>query len=562
MATYGATLPEGFSAAPLQEKGAYGATLPEGFSLEQPSAPTNKVAELKAKFQRGELNESQTQAFQELQGRGFFAQEAEVPEWGQKSPALYGAYGAGKALLEQAVIPAVETIGAIAGSVGGPIVGTALGYGAAKKGMDIIEEAYGRLGGEEPKERTLKGELAGSAADVASAMVFGKGMDVAASAFRSAGPALKKVSTYMFDELPQRLYASSVKLPLSKKWIKELPRKEATKRTEAIEAGIKERILPTKLGLAKIKRLEREVRQQVDEATAILSTNPDLKIKVSEVLDDGLKKAYKTAKTSADPVGTKETIDKIKESFKAHGEYITPQNANAIKRTLYQEVNWGEAVDPITAQSKKGIAKKLMFKLEELYPELQALNEVDAARIGLTEGIEKAVGRVSNRNIVGLGTKVLATHPKAWPVAIWDATMGHPTVKARIAFALAKANPEKYSRFVYPELPAGYTPAKEIAETGVYRYAPEFKGVKATRPKPFQGELHPAEAPTTIRRKADVAKELEAAQKEEAKRLRELEKFFHEKPKSVGAPLRMPSTAQVRSKAPATVSQLLKGLNK
>lgn len=472
--------------------------------------------------------------------------EIPVPEWAREHPNLFGAYGAGKAVLEQAVTPAVEATATIAGGVfGSPIVGSALGYGIGKKGMDIVEEAYTKLGGEEVKDKTITGELVGTAKDVGTAMALGKGFDVAGKAMMNFKPALQKTSQYLFDTLPDRLYASAVKAPLSKAWIKILPGKEVSKRTAAVKEGLKAKISPSEFGLAKVKHLEKEVRGQVDDATALLSENPNLKIKVADILEDGLKKAYGKAKLSSAPSKEKAAIDTIKEDFKEHGKYLTPENANAIKRKLYQEVSWGEAVDPTVKMSKKGIAKAIMHKLEDFHPALKELNETDAARIGLIDVIERSVARQGNKDIVSLGTKVMATHPKAWPLAIWNSTIGHPQVKARIAFALAKGNPQKYSRMIYPELPAGYTPAKEIAEKGVYRYNPKSVFTKSKTPKPLEMKLQPAHEQIPFKKLESIAK------REEAKRLKELERIFKEQEGKKGPPLlRKTETQYTKSKIP------------
>jgi hypothetical protein len=44
--------------------------------------------------------------------------------------------------------------------------------------------------------------------------------------------------------------------------------------------------------------------------------------------------------------------------------------------------------------------------------------------------------------MIGLGTKVLL-RPHHWPAAILDSTLGHPQVKARLAFLLNKVRRSK-----------------------------------------------------------------------------------------------------------------------
>jgi len=133
-----------------------------------------------------------------------------------------------------------------------------------------------------------------------------------------------------------------------------------------------------------------------------------------------------------------------------------------------------------------------MLNLEEAYPALIELNATDAARIGLTEAIEKSFAKEAQKSMVPLGAKVLM-RPKTWPLAIWEATVGHPQVKTRLAFALHKANPTKY-----PAKPSEYTqppkpPTSKTQEP--YKYMPPKQGfVKPHKPM----ELPKVESPKAV----------------------------------------------------------------
>lgn len=114
----------------------------------------------------------------------------EKPEW-RNDPNKAGFYGAGKALLEQAVRPTVEAAGMSLGMLAAPaapLAGSSLGYGITSKGMNAVEDAYNRWGGEPVREKTslgtdrsMLGETAESAVDVGTFMALGKAMDTGAS---------------------------------------------------------------------------------------------------------------------------------------------------------------------------------------------------------------------------------------------------------------------------------------------------------------------------------------------------------------------------------------------
>lgn len=92
--------------------------------------------------------------------------EPEVPEWGRENPNLYGLFGAGKAIQEQAVDPALKGTGLALGAMYGGIPGAALGYGMGKKTGEIIESGLDYIGGEKGMPKTISGELVKSGKDV------------------------------------------------------------------------------------------------------------------------------------------------------------------------------------------------------------------------------------------------------------------------------------------------------------------------------------------------------------------------------------------------------------
>jgi len=400
------------------------------------------------------------------------------PEWMKEHPNLAGLYGAGRGILEQAIAPSIEATGAVIGSMFGPVAGTALGFGIARQLNDVLIEAYNRLGGEPSTDTTIAEEMKQSAADVGTALILGKTMEMGAKA-------APYVENYLFDTLPKRLYGSAIKTPMSKKWIQTLPNEIVSKQTAVIQEGLDSRITTNEFGLTKIKNLQNEALEYIDDITKILSEDPSKVINREALLEKGLEKAHIKASNSSDPVAAKNAVDAIAARFRSHPKNLTPTKANQIKRQLYEEVKYGGAEPSaikaqIGSSGKKGIAREIMLNLEEIYPAIKELNATDAARIGLVEAIEKAYAKEATKNMVPLGAKILL-RPKAWPLAIWEGTMGHPRVKTQLAFALHKANPAKY-----PAKPPKYVPPvepKPVKPTKPFRYEPPSKPlVKGTKP--------------------------------------------------------------------------------
>jgi hypothetical protein len=339
-------------------------------------------------------------------------------------------------------------LGAGAGPVGA-VAGAGLGYAGGRQAANILEEYAGLR---KPPTGPINA-LAGAAIDIPTGAAMEAGGQLGTLGLQKGAEVLAPRA----EKLAERIYGGVVKTPLSKKWVKELPGEEISRRTRAIQEGISSEIPRSELGLAKLKKVEEETRGLIDTIVNEGAAKGD-KVNFDEWIKSGLQRAEAIASKSSDPQGARATIRDIAKKFEAHLpeeksiEYtmgkpqppreIDTKKLNEIKRQLYDEVSWsGSEKTGLTAQltesSKKGLAHDAMIKLEELYPQLDRLNERDGALIDLREAIERSVGRYDNRDLVGLGTKVLI-RKATWPVAIWDFVVGQPEIKAKLAFALSK----------------------------------------------------------------------------------------------------------------------------
>ncbi len=394
-----------------------------------------------------------------------------VPEWGRKSPNLYAGAMLGKEIGLGTAEAAVNVLPWLypplkAAGVGAQLVGGALNLAAGRQVNRLGGEAFAEVAGTpRPPPPAMFGKRTGiGPIDATGEAAIDVGIGLATGgAMVGGGKALGAAEDYLFTYLPKKLYSSAVKMPLTKKWVKVLPGHEVSQRTAAVEEGLRERVRPSEFGIAKAKSLEKEVRGYIDDVVDILSENPNNLIDRETVLKQGLEKAYKRADNSSDPEGARRIIGEFADKFREHPESITPSKANAIKRQLYDEVTWGAGektglTGQISESSKKGVAHELMTSLEAEYPALESLNKTDAARINLIEALEKSTGRLENANIVPLGVRFFLSHPSTWPLAVWEATVGHPQVKTTLAFALAKANPEKFGKAMFPPKPEPWVP--------------------------------------------------------------------------------------------------------
>lgn len=260
-------------------------------------------------------------------------------------------------------------------------------------------------------------------------------LNIAGSAGTAVAGGLNKL------RVPEKLYGSAVKLPLTEKWTKAIGPEQASIRKNAISAGLEHEIMPTEYGVKKLTNIEKEVRGVID--TLIDENSLQMEgVRAKDIVSNGLDGAYKKAAASSNPVGAKALVKKLGKKFIAHGENISLSKLQDIKKQLYKEVSYASQETKglhggLVSTAKKGLAHEAMVVLEGQFPELKALNKKDAALISLRNGLERTVGRIENQDMVGLGAKVLL--PEKWALAAVEATIGHPVIKALLAVALKKA---------------------------------------------------------------------------------------------------------------------------
>src|SRR3990167_5598809 len=424
------------------------------------------------------------------------ADEPTTPEWAAKSPNLYGVYGAAKETALTAGRFAKNLPGDTAQIVGD--VGTLLTTKTpVDVGMDIGKVATGAVGklipGEQPYEQDFNalvdvyknkygslenlkktietkpaeflmdltaaaggggaalkqtGKLTGvKALETAGKATTEAGVQMGTAPYKAtikAGEGVERKATKLIPKettpivgalSPERMYASATKMPLSKKWVKTLPGEEVSRRRIAIKTGLEEGTVPTERGWHEVQKKIHEVNENI---SGVIKTKKGDVVSTQEVFKplDKLKDDYDLI-----PGGTyADEIDLLKTNTLAkYGESIPVEVAQRLKQQLYRvnSKHYGE-LKGITVESQKNLARGLKEELAKQYPELASLNARESSLLKLNEGLEKAIGRIANRDIVDLGTTVAA----AGGGGFWGAMkfiVDNPYVKARLAIALYKA---------------------------------------------------------------------------------------------------------------------------
>jgi hypothetical protein len=328
--------------------------------------------------------------------------------------------------LEYGGLAAGATVGAPLGPAGA-VGGAGLGYGMGRSIADLLDEWAG-LKDPLPLEKRLK--KAGADVVVGGAMEGGgqllvKGVTAGAKAVAET-------------PLAKRLYSSALKMPLSKKWVKARGEEQVSNITKAVRKGIDESIPPSEYGLEVTKLGKSQAASDIDAAVSKMTGTHS----TVEILESGLKRAVDAARKGEAPARDLDKIAKYADDLMdGRGTDLTPVELNDLKKKLYDLVNfdklYGKA-DSLVETIRKGLAHEARMQLQASNPALKELNADYASWRLLEEALAQSLARHGNRDLFSLGTKVLIGR-QSWPLAIFNQTVGHPRVKARIAFMLKGA---------------------------------------------------------------------------------------------------------------------------
>jgi hypothetical protein len=330
-------------------------------------------------------------------------------------------------VLEYGGLAAGAAGGAAAGPLGS-VAGAGLVYGAGKGLADLLDEWSGLKA-----PASLKNKFMQSGKDVLTGASMEAGGSILGAGITAAG---QKIAN---SGLAGRAYASSVNMPLSQKWVKARGPEGTSNVKMAVNKGLSEKVPPSEFGLETAKAGKAQAAQTIDaeisKMTGTFNTN--------EILTNGLTRAVDMAKKGEAPVKDLEKIVRYMDDLKTgHPTDMTPVQLNDLKKSLYNLANYDKMYgksDALMETMRKGVAHEARLQLQASNPALKGVNADYASWRLLEEAIERSLARRNNRDIIDLGTKVMIGR-ESWPLAIFNQTVGHPAVKAQIAFMTKNAN--------------------------------------------------------------------------------------------------------------------------
>lgn len=129
-------------------------------------------------------------------------------------------------------------------------------------------------------------------------------------------------------------------------------------------------------------------------------------------------------------------------------------DAQAMKQGTYRVLKgkFGEQ-GSASVEAQKSLARGLKEEIATQFPEISKLNADESQLLDLQPILERAVNRISNHQLIGIGSPVVGTAAKALtgssPIgtvaAVMKAALDDPWVKSRLAIAVSKGGKIPYS---------------------------------------------------------------------------------------------------------------------
>lgn len=342
--------------------------------------------------------------------------------------------GAGNALLPVAPFAAAGAPGLFVRGVAGGLAGSKL----AQSGAEAL--------GANPDQSDLAGDVGG---------LVGGGLATSRIPGRVASRAA------LLGKTPEEAYQSALKPSTTL---------SEAERAQVVNTGLQENIPVSKGGLEKLGGLIDDLNKQISDTVASDPNRPINKFAATSRLAG-------TAKRFATQVNPTSDLNAISESgnefLATQPNEIPAADAQALKQGTYRALGdkaYGE-LKGASIEAQKALARGLKDELANAFPELSDLNARDSRALDLQDELERAVNRIGNHQLLGIGTPIAAGAAKAVTgsnklaavAGVMKAVLDNPNVKSRLAIALSRSGVGQ--RAIQSRI-AGYTGALAAVSQG------------------------------------------------------------------------------------------------
>ena len=232
-------------------------------------------------------------------------------------------------------------------------------------------------------------------------------------------------------------------------------------RTRITETALKNQIPLDYSGLGKVQSKLTDLGDKMDNLITN-ATDQNIKIPATKVLES-LKDVKKQSGGFKIEAGQDiKEINNIEKQFKDYLKKnkitsVTPQQLQEFKADAYKRIDFGRAPEkPSLAkeQAYRSMAESARTSLEGFMPELKAINAQYGSLKELQPNLQKAVGRIENRDLMGLGATAktgaggaLGGIPGAL-VGFGQSLLDSPKIKGKAALELYKKQNQGLGMFL------------------------------------------------------------------------------------------------------------------
>ena len=250
-------------------------------------------------------------------------------------------------------------------------------------------------------------------------------------------PAVESATPTFLKNLGSKLYQSALKPSTTL---------GAQKTAQIVQTGLDNAIPVSQAGIEKLGSLIDDVNQKIADTIAANPSAPINKFKVASRLGDTAQKFA----TQVSPTSDLNAISDVGNDFLAtQPGNIPASQAQALKQGTYQQLagrSYGE-LKGATIEAQKALARGLKEELVTQFPELGDLNAQDSKFLQLDPILERAVSRIGNHQLLGIGTPIAGGAAKAVTgsnavaatVGALKAVVDNPAIKSRLAIAISKS---------------------------------------------------------------------------------------------------------------------------
>jgi hypothetical protein len=288
-----------------------------------------------------------------------------------------------------------------------------------------------------------------------------------------AAPALEKVAQVGTAIDPLNLAANTTMYGASKvipktvapmmyesaaKWSTTLKPEE---RAAITETALKNQIPLDYSGLGKVQSKLTDIGDKMDNLITN-ATDQNIKIPATKVLESLKDVKKQSGGFKIEAAQDIKEINNIEKQFKDYLKKnkitsVTPQQLQEFKADAYKRIDFGRAPEkPSLAKEEayRAMAGSARQSLEEFMPELKAINAQYGSLKELQPNLQKAVGRIENRDLMGLGATAktgaggaLGGIPGAL-VGFGQSLLDSPKIKGKAALELYKKQNQGLGMFL------------------------------------------------------------------------------------------------------------------